>query len=230
MRLYATRLEGEIPALAWQELCGLLPAYRYEKIHALRFREDQERSLLAGLLLRQIIIDNLGTEPGHFEFNPFGKPALAGCSKFHFNLSHAGSWIVCAIDHQPIGVDVEKMEAVDCTAMAKVAFSPKEKQLLQGKSGAAQLDYFYAVWTMKESYCKAVGQGLSISPEKVTIRIDDQGWGSIAPGEKSLWRLRQYPVEPGYKLAVCASHDAFPESLTLIAWPQLTGDRDSGPS
>ncbi|MDR3566293.1 MAG: 4'-phosphopantetheinyl transferase superfamily protein [Negativicutes bacterium] len=230
MQIYGTRLEGAIPALSWQDLCNLIPAYRYENIRALRFRQDQERSLLAGLLLRQIIIDNVGTEPVHFEFNPFGKPSLVGCSSFHFNLSHAGNWIVCAIDHQPIGVDVEKMEVVACASLARVAFSLEEQQLLQGKSGAVQLDYFYAVWTMKESYCKAVGQGLSMSPEKVTIRIDDQGWGSIAPPEKTRWRLRQYPVEPGYKLAVCASHEAFPEDVTLIDWRQLTGDQDSDPS
>jgi len=224
MQIYATRLEGEIPAPDWQELCGLLPAYRYEKICLLRYRQDQERSLIAGLLLRQAILDNLGTQPVHFEFNPYGKPALADRSDFHFNLSHAGDWIVCAIDQQPVGVDVEKMEAVDYASLAQVAFSPEEQNRLQDRSGADQMNYFYDVWTMKESYCKAVGLGLSLAPEKLTVKVDDQGHWLIAPQERPLWLLRQYQLESGYKLAVCARHEEFPADISLLHWRKLTGN------
>ena len=149
MQLYATRLEGEIPAQEWPELCGLLPSYRQEKIRSLRVRQDRERSLLAGLLLRHAILENLGIEPVHFEFNSCGKPALAERSDFHFNLSHAGIWIVCAVDRQSIGIDVEKMEAVDFPSLARVAFSPEEQQILQNKPAADQQEYFYDVWTIK---------------------------------------------------------------------------------
>ena len=73
MKLYATRLEDEISDQEWQDLFSLVPAYRQEKIRLLRVRQDRERSLLAGLLLRKASMDNLGVAPEHFEFNSCGK-------------------------------------------------------------------------------------------------------------------------------------------------------------
>ncbi|MFZ2959769.1 MAG: 4'-phosphopantetheinyl transferase superfamily protein [Candidatus Ozemobacteraceae bacterium] len=185
--------------------------------------------MLAGLLLRQAIMDTWGAEPLHFDFNfnSCGKPALTGRSDFHFNLSHAGSWVVCAIAEHPVGVDVEKMEAVDFASLAQLVFSVDEHKRLHSKSGPEQMDYFFDVWTMKESYCKAVGQGLSIALEKLIITTDDQGRVLIAPHGKEPWRLQRYNVEDGYKLTVCADHETFPEDVKLINWHDLTGCRVS---
>ena len=222
MQLYATRMDGEIPAQDWQELCSLIPEYRQGKIRLLLVRQDRERSLLAGLLLRHAIRETLGEESVHFEFNSCGKPALAGRSDFHFSLSHAGIWIVCAVDGQSVGVDVEKTETVDFPSLARVAFSLEEQRTLQNKIGAEQLDYFYDVWTMKESYCKAVGQGLSLAPETLTVKAGGLGQWIIAPRENPGWRLHQYKkIETGYKLAVCALHESFTEDMHLIPWRSL---------
>jgi len=115
------------------------------------------------------------------------------------------------------------MEAVDCSSLAQLVFSPEEQKRLQQKQGEQQLNYFYDVWTMKESYCKAVGQGLAIELNKLSIKDEDQDRWLIAPPGEPPWRLRQYKLESGYKLTVCASHAAFPEEVSRIYWRDLTG-------
>ena len=52
-------------------------------------------------------------------------------------------------------------------------------------------------------------------------------WLIASPG-KTPWRLRQYQLEPDYKLTVCASHAAFPAEVGMVDWRVLTGSRLSG--
>jgi 4'-phosphopantetheinyl transferase len=84
------------------------------KIDAYLRREDKMRSLIGDMLIRQMLFSHFGyvslKEP--FTLDRFGKPYLEGQSGMHFNLSHAGDWIVCAVDSSPIGIDVEQIQSM----------------------------------------------------------------------------------------------------------------------
>ena len=44
-----------------------------------------------------------------FEKNQYGKPYLSEHPDFYFNISHSGEYVLCAIDNNPIGVDIEEV-------------------------------------------------------------------------------------------------------------------------
>ncbi|MCL0028295.1 hypothetical protein M1M88_01070 [Peptococcaceae bacterium] len=45
-----------------------------------------------------------------FVENDYGKPFLKNTNDLYFNVSHSGEWVVCAIHHHPIGIDIEQVK------------------------------------------------------------------------------------------------------------------------
>jgi 4'-phosphopantetheinyl transferase len=48
-----------------------------------------------------------------FVSNEYGKPMLQHDIIVHFNVSHSGDRCVCAIDKEPVGIDVEAVQSID---------------------------------------------------------------------------------------------------------------------
>ena len=60
---------------------------------------------------------------------------------------------------------------------------------------------FFTIWTLKESYLKAEGQGFSVSPK--TFCIVPDGDSAAFQGETA-YHFRSVPAPDGYRLSVCA--------------------------
>lgn len=164
------------------------------KLRADRYmhREDGLRCLVAGELLRRTVQRELGLSDFFVITEPNGKPRIADCDDFHFNLSHSGNHVVIAWGNTPVGVDVQQMRSsVKQGKMAKHWFSPEEQkyilQLPEEETGR-----FYRVWTGKESYLKYLGTGLTKSLSSFSIFAPD-----IAP------MIHTRHLKDGYCLALC---------------------------
>lgn len=53
---------------------------------------------------------------------------------------------------------------------------------------------FFEIWTLKESYCKAIGLGLAFPMREIAFTKDKEG--TIA-GSRPGWRFWQTRLEPG---------------------------------
>ena len=95
---------------AFDAALQLVSDYRREKALAFRFEKDQRTSLLAGLLLDELLSDRgLRERDMAYEEGEFGKPMLAGHENLHFSLAHSVGMAVGALSDAPIGVDVEHL-------------------------------------------------------------------------------------------------------------------------
>jgi len=147
-----------------------------------------------------------------FNYTYFGKPFLPGADNFHFNISHSGEWVVCATDEKPVGIDIERVSPIDVD-IAKNYFSAGEYADLLAKKASEQSACFYDLWTLKESYIKQNGKGLSIALDSFSIRIDEEK-NVIFLSEKEVSQavfFRQYLLDENYKMAVCSMTNFFEE-------------------
>ncbi len=103
--------DGQVSSSAsFDAALSLVSSYRREKALAFRFEKDRRTSLLAGLLLDELLADcGLRERDMIYEVGEFGKPMLAGHKNLHFSLAHSAGMAVGALSSVPIGVDVERL-------------------------------------------------------------------------------------------------------------------------
>lgn len=135
-----------------------LSAYRLEKLSSCRFAERRRQGIGAELLLIRAIrsVSSDLQLPLAIVAGPDGKPYLPG-SALHFSLSHSGSFAACAISDHPVGLDLERRGRLS-DALLRRSFSPEEQALIRAAEDPDHL--FTLLWTGKESYVKATGQGI----------------------------------------------------------------------
>ena len=159
---------------------GLLSQYEEllteaEKLQWKRFyfAADQHRYLITRALIKTTLSQYINQPPQAWSFaeNQYGRPHLAEPEHawLRFNLSHTKGMVVCLVSRQrEVGVDVENLERKSdgLLGIAEHFFAPKEVSALRALPMEQQRQRFFSYWTLKESYIKARGMGLSLPLEK----------------------------------------------------------------
>ncbi len=180
---------------------------------------DCQRHLIGELLARYALLK----VSGFVHSDPFitgdkGKPHPEGFNGIHFNVSHSGNWVVVATSGKEVGVDIERMRKVP-EGVAYRFFSEPEKQMLD-KAGDefSKAHIFFTLWTLKESFLKAIGKGLSksLSSFSVLSTPENGGYRLAEDPETKGFYLKSYSFEEGYKLAVCSKDPDFDEEPEII--------------
>ena len=136
-----------------------LPPQRYEKAMTYRFLADRKRCVRAYMLLWDGLSREYGVEDAPvFDFGSHGKPVLRGHPGLHFNLSHCGNAVLCALDRRPVGADIEMIRRKNLEHLLPV-FSETERASIE--QAASPEICFTRLWTRKESYLKLTGEGLT---------------------------------------------------------------------
>jgi 4'-phosphopantetheinyl transferase len=157
--------------------------------------------------LRTLLAHYLGCPPNEIELicGPRGKPALRDSSRIRFNASHSGQMALYAFTLDcELGVDVEQLrELDDSESIAARFFSAAEvSELLSLKPEDRRLAFFRC-WTRKESYVKAIGDGLAIPLNRFQVTLLPEAparFVRIADdmGTASDWTLHHLEVASGY--------------------------------
>ena len=164
----------------------LLDAYRAwmspdEARQSQRFlREgDRQRYVLTRGVARGVLAGYTGETPSALAFatQEFGKPVLLAAPGVeappHFNLSHTRGLVVLAVCREAeIGVDVESIDrSLDPLRLAARHFSPSEREALAATPDAQRHERFFELWTLKEAYAKALGQGLNLDLQSFSVEL-----------------------------------------------------------
>ena len=187
--------------------------------------DDAIRSLLADVLVRFIVCLKLRWKNSEVKFSTAvqGKPYLLNCDDFHFNVSHSGSWVACACDAQPVGIDIELIQPIDYS-IAEYCFSPKEYRALMQEPESRRLWHFYNIWTLKESYVKALGVGVGLNLQLNSFSFEFKGeqidFEYSGQGDTSCY-FKQYLIDPSYTLSVAAAHNNFAASVVVMSVREL---------
>lgn len=202
-----------LPHLA--TLGEFLNATERERAARFRFERDRRRFSLCRGLLRVQLGNYLAVEPQDitFRFGAHDKPELAsnGQPRIHFNLSHSDEAAFFAFaTGRRLGIDIERMRPkTDVLGLGRQVFTPDEIDKLSSTSEQQQQDVFFAMWTQKEAYIKAVGLGLVAPVREITVadglipQGEEAGIG-LVEGYGACWSLLSLPAPAGYKAALAA--------------------------
>ncbi len=190
-----------------------LPESAIRRIECLRKEKVHRSKLLGESLVRSVLFREKGLMPEEYciALGEHGKPYLAGMGEpFYFNISHSGDYVVCAVSDQEIGIDIERIGRARME-VARRFFHPEEIRVLQALPEGQQTDAFFSYWSVKESFLKYTGTGLSASLSGFEVLFEGDAIRIRQPeGIERVW-VRGCPIDPQYKCYVCSAGDEFPE-------------------
>lgn len=189
-----------------------MPKKRQEKINFYRFWNDKYLSLGAGVLLSYGLKERglLQAETSVI-YNENGKPYVKD-GGIYFNMSHSGKYAACGFSEEEIGVDIEELSDVSEELMRAVCTDAEYRYLLA--AGEKQKEDFFRLWTVKESFMKCIGTGLSTDPAGLEVVFGRQMQMTQGVSDGSCF-FKEYEVQ-GYSLAVCSRENVFADSLMQI--------------
>ncbi|MCP4156645.1 MAG: 4'-phosphopantetheinyl transferase superfamily protein [bacterium] len=218
IEIYSVKVPPTMDDTLFSRLLDFVAPEKQDRIRRFVRESDRLRGLFSDLLIRAIIMEklHLRNEQISFGTNEYGKPFLIDRKDFHFNISHSGIWVVAAMDTQPVGVDVEKVSDFDMDITGSF-LSEDEHHDLMGQGEGDQLSYFFTLWSLKESYIKIIGKGLSQPLDSFSIRVVDDKKIVIHSEGKQLddVSFALYDIHNEYKTVLCASHDRLPKDVTM---------------
>lgn len=200
MYVYSLNCKELVEYDIFLKLTDLISKEKKEKILKYRRAEDAQHSLFANLLSKYLIakIYNKNFKQIKFKYNDYGKPLLDSEDNIYFNASHAGDYVVCAIDDLNIGIDIERVKDIDLK-IAERFFCDEEAEYINHKN-INKLDRFYEIWTMKESYIKAIGTGLSTNLKNFNV-VNKDGYITY---KKDNYYFKKFFIDNDYKLSICS--------------------------
>jgi len=185
-----------------------------ERKRAERFRFDRhrERFIVQRGRLREILSGYWNGFPKAVRFRkgPGGKPAINGGNPgIRFNLSHCGGRALYAVAYgREVGVDVEAVRPnPKAAALVDRFFSTNEKAAFQKFQPHEEAAVFFAGWTRKEAYVKALGKGLRFPLDQFDVSLKPGDQNALlrvegAPEETKRWSLRDIDLGPGFRAAL----------------------------
>jgi 4'-phosphopantetheinyl transferase len=201
---------------AYESLATCLAPDERARAASFRFDRDRRRFSTARAVLRHVISAYLGCPPQHIRlhYGSHGKPRLSleEGAAIDFNVAHSDALALIALTQgRLVGVDLERIRPEIVTdALAAAILSPAETVLFYSLTPEKRADAFFSIWTRKEAYLKATGDGLSRSLDEIeTVSAAD--FSAVCPEDNRCldgWTVRALSPAPGYAAAVAfALHD-----------------------
>lgn len=207
--IYTLNINRYLEYSEYTKLENYISSYQLERIRKFRNFEDAQRTLLGDVLARYAICKRTGAKNSElvFRMNEFGKPLLLNLTDIHYNISHSGDWVVCAVDDAPIGIDVEVIQPIELDIIAHEFFSKVEYDMLMLQDNHEKFTFFYKLWTLKESYIKAEGSGLSIPLNSFTVRIEKDSITLFIKDKKENYHFDQFFLSRNYICSICSHYN-----------------------
>lgn len=201
--LYAANTLRLCDAAAFASALASVSEERRERALRLRFDKDRRLCVAAELLLRRTLCDFGYTEEPVILRGVYGKPYLADGDGVFFNLSHSGDRVLCAVSDLECGCDIERVREADLR-VAERFFCPSEYALIASQTAAERRnELFFRLWTLKESYVKASGRGLSMPFDSFSLQLDGPRVSVSERGCDDTYSLFEYGGLEGYRCALC---------------------------
>jgi 4'-phosphopantetheinyl transferase len=207
-------------------LDSLLAPDERERRERMALESGRRQQLLTRGLQREVLskyAPDIAPRDWRFQRGAAGRPSLAppfDATGLHFNLAHTSGLVAMAVARSPhVGIDVEAIGKRVPLPVARRYFSEREVAALFALPEERQPLHFLRLWTLKEAYLKALGEGLSGGLDRMTFTLDAGGgirFERIDDPRAARWVFRELTA-PGFLLALACLHpdDERPPDIRL---------------
>ena len=190
MMIFVTTTDALTDEKLYEKAYSLIPEYRKAKADKMKMRENKLQTVTAGLLLNYAvgkwsiktgerdyktdenlyekvdIISVIEANNQYFDYE-IAYYFSSNCEIF-FNISHSSNYVACVIGNRPVGIDIEKARK-GRQNLAKRFFDVSEAEWIKECDSDQR---FFRIWTLKEAYGKATGQGVLDILDKIVYRLE----------------------------------------------------------
>lgn len=166
-------LASELPRLG-----ALLSPDERARAERFHFERDRNQFTLTRAILRSLLGEycQVPAEDIAFDYGPRGKPVLRAPAsmQLQFNVSHSHGMAAYAITRTcHVGVDVELVREVkEADGIVTSQFAPEEVAAYRALPVEARRRGFFYLWTRKEAYIKALGEGLGHPLDRFAVSLE----------------------------------------------------------
>lgn len=187
--------------------------HRTEQKHRME-HEAGTKLLAVGLRERYGLELKTSVEAG-LSYGQHGKPYLRNHPEIHFNISHCEGLAVCVFSDTETGVDVERIREVKEKVIPKVFDRAEQELLFWNKAEKEKYkEIFYRFWTLKESYVKQSGQGMTVKLTDFAFQPElDPGWREVPCTDEKVGAM-QCKLKEKWILSVCVEKSQADERIT----------------
>ena len=181
INVYALYVNEDLEDCLFDFFLSIVDEERREQILRIKDKKKRDMKLLSRIFSMVCIKKEFGIDFKNQKFlsEVDGKPYLSGYPDVHFNVSHSGELIVCAVGREKVGIDVEKVREFKENLIFKVCNREERERILNSVDTNAE---FCKVWTKKEAYLKYLGEGIKsfnlkniVYPDNLIMRTCEYG-------------------------------------------------------
>jgi 4'-phosphopantetheinyl transferase len=189
---------------------------------------DRRDFAVAHALLRRALSARSDRAPHEWTFTSshLGKPQLpadvAARTGLSFNLTHTHGLVACAVAQDAeVGIDAETLDRrADLLNLAERLFSQAEIADLKRHGTSERHLRFIEIWTLKEAYIKALGNGLSLQLNGFAFTFDGPTGlrfdiSNLLP--HTPWHFALFAPSDRHRLAIAVSRHSL-HALRLVVY------------
>jgi 4'-phosphopantetheinyl transferase len=194
--------------------------------------EIRARFIASRLLLKHAAGAALQASPETVDlaYKPGGRPYLRGCDQVDISLSHTEDLLVVGLTrHGWIGVDAElESRLLMGTGAEKQICTPYEADQLAAMAPDYRNPALVRLWTLKEAYSKAIGQGLRFRFTEFGFNPTDRRVQVLrpdgSPGTGEEWAFGTWSVGGRYTVSVALFDAGFGDTADIAAQTMLDAE------
>lgn len=204
-----------------------------DRSHIARFRfpRDQNIATASRLLQRLAVAHCARIAPDsiadiRFSGEPGARPVVLAptlARALFFSAANTRGMVACAVSaSNNVGLDVEEIKEKLAPELVEHCCTAAERAELWSLPEQERRKAFFQLWTLKESYLKARGIGLEVSPHLIGFVDSERSVGPLFHADPGVephpghWHFRTVDAGPDHAAALCI-HDAV-EPPTIELW------------
>ena len=202
--LHLWRVSTEISPLSYEKCKNALSEKELSKVPFFKFEQVRDSFIVCQGTLRLLLSEYLSISPKNVNIGrrKKGKPYSLDDPGLYFNISNSGEMAVFAFSRDgEVGVDIEKIRDLpDLDELISKNFTSGEIRFINNKP-EEKTKRFFRFWTVKESYLKAIGEGMRLTPDSIEFdlskdRIRQLSFVDVFKQED--WNFKEFSIASEY--------------------------------